>query len=82
MPMQAQIILPDLGAESVIFSAWFADVGDHVYEGDRLVEVLVEGATFDVPAPATGQLLEQHAFRPDRLHPGQVLGAIEVEVRG
>ena len=77
--MRAQIILPELGADPVTLSAWFADVGDRVYAGDRLVEVLVAGATFDVAAPATGRLAEQRAFRPDRLHAGQVLGAVEVE---
>ncbi len=77
--MRAEIILPDLGAAPAALSAWFADVGDVVYEGDRLVEVLVDGATFDVPAPATGRLTEQRAFRADALHTGQVLGTVEVE---
>lgn len=77
--MQAPILLPDLGATPATLSAWFADVGDHVFEGDRLVEVLVAGATFDIPAPATGQLVEQRAFQADRLDTGQVLGTIEVE---
>ena len=78
MPMQADIILPELGAGPATLSAWFADVGDAVYEGDRLVEVLVAGATFDVPAPATGRLAEQRAFRSDPLQPGRVLGTVEV----
>ena len=42
------IILPDMGAAPVVLSSWFADPGDAVFEGDRLVEVLVGGATFDV----------------------------------
>ena len=77
--MRTEIILPDLGAGPATLSAWFADVGEYVFEGDRLVEVLVEGATFDVPAPATGRLVEQQALRADRLCTGQVLGLIEVE---
>jgi hypothetical protein len=72
------IVLPDLGALPVVLSLWFADPGDEVFEGDRLVEVRVGGATFDVPAPATGRLAERHALPDDPLQPGQVLGLVEV----
>lgn len=77
--MRAEIILPDIGAEPVVLSVWLVDPGDVVYEGDRLVEVLVGGATFDVPSPATGRLAERRALANDRLRPGQVLGSVEVE---
>jgi pyruvate/2-oxoglutarate dehydrogenase complex dihydrolipoamide acyltransferase (E2) component len=70
------VLLPDLGADSVRLSVWFADPGDRVYEGDRLVEVRLGGATFDVPAPATGRLAERRAFPNDRLAPRQVLGIV------
>jgi pyruvate/2-oxoglutarate dehydrogenase complex dihydrolipoamide acyltransferase (E2) component len=77
--MQATIQLPDLGAPTAVLSIWFADRGDQVYEGDRLVEVLVGAATFDVPAPATGRLAEKRAYPNDALHAGQVLGVVEIE---
>jgi pyruvate/2-oxoglutarate dehydrogenase complex dihydrolipoamide acyltransferase (E2) component len=77
--MQAPILLPELGISPVVLSVWFADPGDAVFEGDRLVEVLVDGATFDVPAPATGRLAEKRALPDDRLEAGQVLGVVEVE---
>ena len=62
-----------------MLSVWFADLGDTVYEGDRLVEVLLNGTTFDVPAPATGTLIEIMAIPDDELRPGQALGRIEEE---
>jgi pyruvate/2-oxoglutarate dehydrogenase complex dihydrolipoamide acyltransferase (E2) component len=77
--MQAPIILPELGAAPVVLSVWFADPGEWVFEGDRLVEVLVSGATFDVAAPATGRLIEKRALPNDLLEPGQVLGMVEPE---
>jgi pyruvate/2-oxoglutarate dehydrogenase complex dihydrolipoamide acyltransferase (E2) component len=77
--MQAPIILPELGAEPVMLSVWFADPGEVVFEGDRLVEVLVGGATFDVSAPATGRLVEKRAYPRAALQPGQVLGIVEIE---
>ena len=77
--MQAAIILPELGAGPVVLSLWFAEPGDEVYQGDRLVEVLVSGATFDVPAPLTGRLTQRLALPDDPLVPGQVLGVVEAE---
>jgi pyruvate/2-oxoglutarate dehydrogenase complex dihydrolipoamide acyltransferase (E2) component len=77
--MQVPILLSELGATPVVLSVWFADPGEFVYEGDRLVEVLVAGATFDVPAPATGLLVEKLALPNDRLSTGQVLGLVEAE---
>lgn len=76
--MHAPIILPDLGAPSVVLSVWFAEPGEEVFQGDRLVEVLAGGATFDVPAPATGRLVQKQAWPDDRLSPGQVLGSVEI----
>jgi pyruvate/2-oxoglutarate dehydrogenase complex dihydrolipoamide acyltransferase (E2) component len=78
--MRKEITLPELGtpdALPVTLSVWYAEPGDLVFEGDRLVEVLTEGATFDVPAPATGCLVERLAYPRDVLRPGQVLGVVE-----
>jgi pyruvate/2-oxoglutarate dehydrogenase complex dihydrolipoamide acyltransferase (E2) component len=80
--MQAPIVLPELGAAPAVLSVWFADPGDEVYEGDRLVEILVRGATFDVASPATGRLQEKLAWPNDRLATGQVLGLVEVPDQG
>jgi pyruvate/2-oxoglutarate dehydrogenase complex dihydrolipoamide acyltransferase (E2) component len=77
--MRASVILPELGAAPVVLSAWFADTGEPVFAGDRLVEVLVGGATFDVSAPASGRLVEKRALPDDPLAPGQVLGMVETE---
>ncbi len=75
--MQREIILPDLGAAPIVLSIWFADLGDLVYQGDRLVEVRVGGATFDVSAPVTGRVIERRVRPEHCLAPGQVLGLIE-----
>jgi pyruvate/2-oxoglutarate dehydrogenase complex dihydrolipoamide acyltransferase (E2) component len=51
--------------------------GDRVSEGDRVAEVLIPGATFDIAAPATGTVADRVALAGDALTPGQVLGWIE-----
>jgi hypothetical protein len=73
------VILPDLGTGPdvpIIVSHWFAARGETVWEGDRLVEVLVGPATFDVPAPATGRLAEIRGREDDLVAPGAVLGLV------
>ncbi len=75
--MRSPVVLPDLGASPVRLSLWFAAPGETVFAGDRLVEVVVAGATFDVSAPATGRLVERLAWPRDLLTPGQVLGVVE-----
>jgi pyruvate/2-oxoglutarate dehydrogenase complex dihydrolipoamide acyltransferase (E2) component len=75
----AAVILPDLGTgpDAPIFvSYWFAARGDRVWEGERLVEVLVGPATFDVPSPATGRLARIRRLPDDRVEAGSVLGLV------
>jgi pyruvate/2-oxoglutarate dehydrogenase complex dihydrolipoamide acyltransferase (E2) component len=75
----AAVILPDLGTGPdvpIVVSHWFAARGDRVWEGERLVEVLVGPATFDVPAPVSGRLAEIHGWEDDRIEPGSVLGLV------
>jgi pyruvate/2-oxoglutarate dehydrogenase complex dihydrolipoamide acyltransferase (E2) component len=70
------ITLPELGAPQPVLSIWYVTEGERVYEGDRVVEVLIPGASFDVPAPATGVFVERLARPNERLFTGQVLGSI------
>jgi pyruvate/2-oxoglutarate dehydrogenase complex dihydrolipoamide acyltransferase (E2) component len=77
----AAVILPDLGTSPdtpIVVSYWFASRGESVWEGERLVEVLVGPATFDVAAPATGRLARIHAREDDSVQPGCVLGHIAI----
>lgn len=73
------VVVPSLGAERPIVSIWLVRPGDRVYAGDRVVELLVSGATFDVQAPVTGRLVDQLALPDDLVHPGQILGYVEEE---
>jgi pyruvate/2-oxoglutarate dehydrogenase complex dihydrolipoamide acyltransferase (E2) component len=71
------IVLPDLGSDRATFSLWHVRAGDRVTAGDRVAEVLIPGAIFDVSAPASGVLAERAAQPGDPLAAGQVIGAIE-----
>ena len=59
--------VPPLGVEPLRLSVWFAEPGESVYEGDRIVEIQAGAATFDVSAPATGRAPCPHdGFRRTR----------------
>ena len=77
--MRVPISLPELGAhnEPVRISCWLADLGELVDEGDRLVEVLIHGVTFDVPAPASGMLVRIETSFDADVRTGDTLGWIE-----
>jgi pyruvate/2-oxoglutarate dehydrogenase complex dihydrolipoamide acyltransferase (E2) component len=79
------VIVPDLGTgpdEPIRVSHWFASRGEAVWEGDRLVEVLVGPVTFDVPSPASGRLAEIRGHEDDQVAPGSVLGFVLVDEEG
>ena len=68
---------PDLGAGGPVrVSAWLVDVGETVRAGDRLVELLLPGLTYDVAAPVEGWLIEIRAGANREVAPGDVLGCI------
>jgi 2-oxoglutarate dehydrogenase E2 component (dihydrolipoamide succinyltransferase) len=73
------LTLPDLGAGAmpVTASVWLVEVGDDVTEGDRLLEVCFGAASVDLPAPASGVLIETLVAEDDVLTVGQDLGVIE-----
>jgi len=75
--MTVPITMPDVGTDRAALSLWFVNPGEKVFAGDRVVEVLIPGATVDVPAPVAGRLLDRVAIVGDLLKPGQTLGHLE-----
>ncbi len=75
--MRVPVRLPDLGASTVHFGLWVVEAGEQVYEGDRLAEVLLPGASVEISSPATGILVERHVYPRDTVSPGQILGYVE-----
>jgi pyruvate dehydrogenase E2 component (dihydrolipoamide acetyltransferase) len=78
--MSMDFVLPDLGedaGESAKVTFWFLNEGDEVAEGQDLVEMMTDKATFNVPSPASGRLAEIRAREDDEVRVGDVLGVIE-----
>ncbi|HID76375.1 MAG TPA: biotin/lipoyl-binding protein [Planctomycetaceae bacterium] len=75
--------LPDLGfgQQPIRVSLWLADCGESVLLGDPIVEVLAGPAVVDLPAPASGVLVEILAEEDDLVRPGQPLAVIDCRER-
>lgn len=76
--MRKPVTMPDVGAPAAV-SVWFVAPGERVFAGDRVVEILLAGATVDVLAPVSGRLLEKSVLTDESVTSGQVLGFIEEE---
>jgi len=74
-----EVKLPPIaeGVEKANISYWHRSVGDKVREGEDLVELVTEKATFNIPATASGILKEVLALEGDEVVVGQVLAKIE-----
>jgi pyruvate/2-oxoglutarate dehydrogenase complex dihydrolipoamide acyltransferase (E2) component len=76
--MPTPIVIPELGADElpVTISSWLVDPGENVEPGDRLVELLVAGMTFDVAAADSGVLQTVARDVNSRVQPGEIVGWI------
>lgn len=74
-----EVRLPELGEDvkEATVSFWHFEKGGKVQEGQDLVEMTTEKATFNVPAPASGTLSDVLVEEGDVVKVGQVLAIIE-----
>ena len=77
-----RVILPELGEgiEKATVTYWYFQEGDHIKEGADLVEISTDKATFNLPAPVTGILIEVFYQEGDTVGVGEALAAIEEEI--
>lgn len=71
--------LPPLaeGVDKANVTYWHRSVGDAVKEGEDLVELVTEKATFNLPSPVSGKLKEILASEGSEAKVGQILAIIE-----
>ena len=82
--MQTEVTLPALGEgadapTSAKVSFWYVDPGETVSVGDDLVQMVTDKATFDVPSPAAGTVVEVKAAEEQSVEVGAVIALIETE---
>ena len=73
-----EVKLPSVaeGVNKASVSYWHRVVGDSVKEGEDLVELVTDKATFNLPAPASGTLKEVLISEGEEAKVGQILARI------
>jgi pyruvate/2-oxoglutarate dehydrogenase complex dihydrolipoamide acyltransferase (E2) component len=80
--MATKVTMPQLG-ESVdegTVTAWLKQVGDTVEEYEALLEVSTDKVTSEIPAPASGKILEIYVKEDETVEAGTLLCLIGEEV--
>jgi len=77
-----ELRLPDLGedaGDTATLSFWYFEEGEEVAKGEDIVEMVTDKATFNVPCPVAGTLVEIRAADGARVKVGDILGVIETK---
>jgi pyruvate dehydrogenase E2 component (dihydrolipoamide acetyltransferase) len=77
-----EVKLPSLGddaGDEARVSFWYVDVGEEVEEGDDLLQMLTDKATFDVPSPAAGKVTALLVDEDQQVKVGDVLCRLQVK---
>ena len=74
-----EVKLPPIaeGVDKANVSYWHRAAGDSVKEGEDLVELVTDKATFNLPAPVSGMVKEILVNEGDEVKVGQILAKIE-----
>ena len=74
-----EVKLPQIaeGVDKASVSYWHRTAGDSVKEGEDLVELVTDKATFNLPAPVSGTVKEVLVAEGDEAKVGQILARIE-----
>ncbi len=69
--------MPDLeGAEEITIGAWNKKKGDHVDEGETLLEALTDKVNAEIPSPVSGVVEELLLKEGDAVKPGQPIATV------
>lgn len=74
-----KVILPELGEgiTKAIVSYWYFQKDQAVKQGEDLVELTTDKATFNLPAPSSGKLSDIFAVEGQSVNVAEVLATIE-----
>ena len=72
------VIIPALaeGVTKANISYWHKNAGESVKEGEDLVELVTDKATFNMPSPASGTLTKINVTEGDEVNVGQIIAVI------
>lgn len=74
--------LPSLGddaGDEAKVSFTYVDEGDDISEGDDLIEMVTDKATFNVPSPKTGKIVKMLVSEDDTVKVGEAICVMEID---
>lgn len=78
--MHVPLLMPNLDLspqQGITVSCWLIALGREVVQGDRLLELSAGEVLVDLPAPATGRLIQKSVAEGEVVTANQVLGVIQ-----
>lgn len=75
-----ELTLPSLGedaGEEATVSFWYYEEGEDVPEGEDIAELVTDKATFNVPCPVAGKLVEVRTPDGSAVKVGDVMAVLE-----
>ena len=74
------VLMPELqGAEEITVGAWSKQRGEHVAEGETLMEAHTDKVNAEIPSPVAGLVEELLLKVGDPVTPGQLIARISPE---
>ena len=73
--------LPSLGddaGDEAKVSFTYVDEGDEVSEGDDLIEMVTDKATFNVPSPKSGKIVKMLVVEDDTVKVGEAICVMDI----
>ena len=75
-----EVVMPELqGAEEITVGAWSKQQGEHVDEGETLMEVHTDKVNAEIPSPVAGVVEELLLEVGEPVKPGQAIARIAPE---
>ena len=72
--------MPDLqGAEEIVIGAWVKRPGDHVDEGETIVEARTDKVNAEIPSTVTGTVAELLVKEGEQVTAGQAIAKVAPE---
>jgi pyruvate/2-oxoglutarate dehydrogenase complex dihydrolipoamide acyltransferase (E2) component len=69
--------MPDLqGAEDIVIGAWTKKKGEHVNEGETIVEARTDKVNAEIPSPVSGMVEELLVDEGDPVKAGQPIATV------
>ncbi len=78
--MSTEVVMPDLqGAEEIVIGAWVKKQGDHVDEGETIVEARTDKVNAEIPSPVSGTVEELLVGEGDEVTAGQPIARVATD---